>query len=199
VLVILYFLSAFSGITRTLPANRWLKPYQLNACSPVTRAEVEEAVGRSVNDGDGETLGRASTCHYGIKGGLVSITIQRLTTKPDLQLEIAALKKELPEPVVRAAPRFPEAFYLDLPDTGTQLHIAHNNSQHLMISILGFGAASQVSGAPAQIARKAMRRCDVGVLNATSRELMSGNVDLRSVGSVGRLRRAMPAAGDLGG
>ena len=89
---------------------------------------------------------------------LVSITIQRLMAKPDLQLEIAVLKRELPEAVVRDAPGFPEAFYLDLPGAGTQLHIAHNSSQHLMISILGFGAASQVSGAAAQIARKAMRR-----------------------------------------
>jgi hypothetical protein len=52
----------------------------------------------------------------------------------------------------------PEAFYLDLPGAGTQLHIAKDNSQHLMISILEFGDASQVSGAAAQIARKAMRR-----------------------------------------
>ena len=52
----------------------------------------------------------------------------------------------------------PESFYLDLPDASTQLHIAKDNSQHLMISILGFGDASQVSGAAAQIARKAMRR-----------------------------------------
>ena len=44
------------------------------------------------------------------------------------------------------------------PGAGTQLHIAHNSSQHLMISILGFGEASHVSGAAAQIARKAMRR-----------------------------------------
>jgi hypothetical protein len=119
---------------------------------------VEEAVGRGVNDGAEETLGRASTCHFATKGGLVSITIQKLTAKPDLQQEIAALKKELPDAVVRDAPGFPEAFYLDLPGAGTQLHIAHNSSQHLMISILGFGAASQVSGAAAQIARKAMRR-----------------------------------------
>ena len=157
-LVILYVLSAFSGITPNLPSNRWLKPYQLNACSLVTRADVEEAVGRSVNDGDDETPGRASTGHFATKGALVSITIQRLTTKPDLQLEIAALKRELPEAVVRDAPGFPESFYLDLPDASTQLHIAKDNSQHLMISILGFGDASQVSGSASQIARKAMRR-----------------------------------------
>ena len=157
-LVILYVFSTFSAATPNLPANRSLRPPQLNACSLVTRADVEEVVGRSVNDGDEETQGRASTCHYATKGGLVSITIQKLTAKPDLQLEIAALKKELPEAVVRDAPGFSEAFYLDLPGAGTQLHIAHNSSQHLMISILGFGAASQVSGAAAQIARKAMRR-----------------------------------------
>ena len=78
---------------------------------------------------------------------LVSITIQRLTAKPDLQLEIAVLKRELPEAVVRDAPGFPEAFYLDLPSAGTQFHIAKDNGQHLMISILGFGEALQVSGA----------------------------------------------------
>ena len=89
---------------------------------------------------------------------LVSITIQRLMAKPDLQLEIAVLKRELPEAVVRDAPGFSEAFYLDLPNAGTQLHIANNHSQHLMISILGFGDASQASGAAAQIARKVMRR-----------------------------------------
>ena len=74
-LVILYVLSAFSGITPNLPSNRWLKPYQLNACSLVTRADVEEAVGRSVNGGDEETLGRTSTCHFATKGALISITI----------------------------------------------------------------------------------------------------------------------------
>jgi hypothetical protein len=37
---------------------------------------VEEAVGRSVNDGDEETPGRASTCHFAAKGALISITIQ---------------------------------------------------------------------------------------------------------------------------
>ena len=157
-LVILYVLSAFSAGTWNLPSNRSLGPYHLTACSLVTRADVEEVVGRSVNDGDEETQGRASTCHYATKGGLVSITIQKLTAKPDLQQEIAALKKELPDAVVRDAPGFPEAFYLDLPGAGTQLHIAKDNSQHLMISILGFGDASQVSGSAAQIARKAMRR-----------------------------------------
>ena len=89
---------------------------------------------------------------------LVSITIQRLMAKPDLQLEIAVLKRELPEAVVRDAPGFPEASYLDLPGAGTQLHIAKDNGQHLMISILGFGEGLQVSGAAAQIARKAMRQ-----------------------------------------
>jgi hypothetical protein len=41
------------------------------------------------------------------------------------------------------------------PGAGTQLHIAKDNSQHLMISILGFGDASQVSSA---IARSLAKR-----------------------------------------
>jgi hypothetical protein len=157
-LVLLYFLSAFSTATQNSTAERGLMPHQLTACSIVTKADVEEAIGMSVSNGVEEIQGKASTCDYSTKTGLVSITIQKLTQKPDLKMEIAALKKEIPEGVVRAAPGFPEAFYLDIPDAGTQLHIVDGGSQHLMVSILGFGDASKVSGVAVQIARKAMMR-----------------------------------------
>jgi hypothetical protein len=47
---------------------------------------------------------------------------------------------------------------MDIPNAGTQLHIVDGGSQHLMVSILGFGDASKVSGVAVQIARKAMTR-----------------------------------------
>lgn len=112
----------------------------------------------SVSNGVEEIQGKASTCDYSTKTGLVSITIQRLTQKPDLRVEIAAMKKEIPEGLVRAAPGFTEAFYLDIPEAGTQLHIVDGGSQHLMVSILGFGDASKVSSIAAQLASKAMTR-----------------------------------------
>ncbi len=156
--VILVLLSTFFAETRNLPAKRPFTPHQLTACALVTRADVEESLGRPVNGGDEETQGQASTCDYEAKGGLVSISIQRLTSRPNLQVEIAALREQFREGAIREAPGFSDAFYLDLPGAGTQLHIVNGSSGHLMISILGFGEAPQVSGAAARIARKAMRR-----------------------------------------
>jgi hypothetical protein len=158
VLILLLLVSALATETRTVPARRPFTPHPLTACALVTRADVEDAIGRPVRDGSEETEGRASTCDYSAKSGMVSVTIQRLTARPDLQAEIAALKKEVPQGVVRVADGFTDAFYFDLPGAGTQLHILDGGSAHLMISILGFGDAREVSGAAAQIARKAMRR-----------------------------------------
>jgi hypothetical protein len=150
--------SALSTETRNVPAKRSFTPHPLTACALVTRADVEDAIGHPIRDGSEETEGRVSTCDYSAKSGMVSVTVQRLTAKPDLHAEIAALKKQIPEGVVRAADGFTDAFYFDLPGAGTQLHILDGGSAHLMISILGFGDAPQVSGAAAQIAGKAMRR-----------------------------------------
>jgi len=130
----------------------------LTACSIVTRADVEGAVGRRVNDGKADANGPQSICDYQAKGAMVSISLQKLAAKPDLEVEMAAMRKEMPEAVIRSAPGFPQAFYLDIPDAGTQLHVIIGSSDHLMISILGFGDASQVSAAAAQIARQAMKR-----------------------------------------
>jgi hypothetical protein len=158
VLINLYLLAAVVATTPNSQMSRSIPPLELTACSIATRADVEDAIGRQVNNGKEEIQGRASTCDYAAKGGLVSITIQRLTDKPNLRVELAALKKEVPEGVIRNATDFPEAFYFDIPGGGTQLHIISDKNEHLMISILGFGEASQVSGAATQIARRAMRR-----------------------------------------
>jgi hypothetical protein len=156
--IVLLLLYAFSRETRNPPATRSFTPQPLTACAIVTRADVEEALGRRVSAGNEETDGRTSTCDYAAKGGLVSFTIQRLTVRPDIQAEIAALMKEIREGVVRDAPGFTDAFYFDLPGAGTQLHIVNGSSAHLMISILGFGDATQVSVAAARIGRQAAKR-----------------------------------------
>ena len=157
-LISLFLFSSFYGVTGKLPVSGPLPPGRPTACAVVTKADVEQALGSLVGEGRGETEGRASTCDYAADGGLVSITVQRLAVKPNLPREIAALKKEIPEGIVREAPAFADAFYFDLPNAGTQLHVIYGNSTHLMISILGFGDASRVSAAAAQIARKAIRQ-----------------------------------------
>ena len=157
-MILLLLIAALSTETRNAPANRAFPIQPPSACALVTRADVEDALGRQVGAGSEETEGRASTCDYSTKTGLVSFTVQRLTAKPNLADEAAALKKEMPQGVVRAAGGLGDAFYFDLPGAGTQLHILDGSSAHLMISILGFGEAPQVSGAAARIAGKALRR-----------------------------------------
>jgi hypothetical protein len=150
-------LAAFYSKT-SLPIKRMPAGPALPVCAVVTRADVEAATGRAVDDGSEEVEGRTSTCEYAAKGGVVSIAIQRLAGKPDLRLEIAAMQKEIPESVVRQATGFGEAFYLDVPGAGTQLHIVSGSSAHVMVSILGLGEAPEVAGAAAEIARKALKR-----------------------------------------
>lgn len=157
-LIHLLLLATVPVTTPAAHPSRPAAPLQLSACSIVTKNDVEDAIGRQVNSGKEEFQPRASNCDYAAKGGMVSVTIERLTATPNLKVELAAMKKGIPESVVREAPDFPGAFYLDIPDAGTQLHIVNENNEHLMISILGFGDASQVSTAAAQIARRAMKR-----------------------------------------
>lgn len=157
--MILYLLSALSAETQRVPAAKpAFSPRAATACAVVTRAEIEDAIGRRVNAGNEESGGAYSTCDYSAGGGMVSITVQRLASRLDWKLEIASMKKSIPNAVVRQAAGFPEAVYLDIPEAGTQLHIVTANREHLMVSILGFGAPASVSGAAAQIARKALRR-----------------------------------------
>lgn len=151
-------MAALSVDTRQLPARRTLTPQRSGACALVTRADVEQAIGRAVDTGAEESDGPASTCDYRGAGGLVSITIQPLSRKADRAVEAAALRKEVPEGVWRDTRAFADAFYYDLPGAGTQLHVLNGERQHLMVSILGFGEPEQVSAAAERIARKALGR-----------------------------------------
>ena len=54
------------------------------------------------------------------------------------------------------APEFGR-FYLDVAGAGTQLHVIRGRD-YLMISILGFGDAAQVSNAADRLAKIALRR-----------------------------------------
>ena len=129
----------------------------VGACSAVTANDVERALGRRVARGTEETRGADSTCDYASGNGLVSITLQRLRAPVDLTLEIASLKKEVEDSSVRLAPEF-GGFFLDIAGAGTQLHVIRENREYVMISILGFGDAAQVSAATERLAKIALGR-----------------------------------------
>jgi hypothetical protein len=103
--------------------------------------------------------GRAvSGCDYAAGQGLVTITIQRLKTEPDLRAEIESLKASIPEGTVRSAPGMGgRAFFLDIAGAGTQLHVIRGDYA-VLVSVLGLGEPAQVSEAAITIARRACEK-----------------------------------------
>jgi hypothetical protein len=131
----------------------------LGACSAVTADDLERALGRRFWRGQEETHGAESTCNYGAGNGQVSITIQRLHARLDIPAEIESLKESIPESTVRMASGFGSAaFFLDIEGAGTQLHVIRDDRDYVMVSILGFGNALQVSAAAERVARAALGR-----------------------------------------
>jgi hypothetical protein len=155
---ILVLLAATSAGTPA-PANRPIPHTPITACGAVTRIEVSQALGMSVGKGEEQTAPLASTCDYAGRSGQVSITVQKLTARLDMDVEIASLRAAIPESKVRWKPGLgTRAFFLDIAGAGTQLHVIRGDQMHVMISVLGFGEAEQVSMAAERLARQALER-----------------------------------------
>ena len=117
------------------------------ACSAISRREVEQAVGVPVAEG----LGQESTCEFTSAGGLVVISIQRLPAGLNLDEQIAAVGAAIPDAVLRrVADLGVMAFFLDIPGTGTQLHVINADRRYLLVSVFGYG----VGAGPAAMARR---------------------------------------------
>jgi len=130
-----------------------------SACTAVTKADIEAALGRPVSGGVEHRGDAQSTCDYEGGDGEVTIALIHSSDKLDADAEIADLKKLLPEGVVRDATGFgARAFFVDIPSAGTQLHVLRGDHDYLMVSVLGFGGPAQVSDAVMGIARKALDR-----------------------------------------
>jgi hypothetical protein len=87
--------------------------------------------------------------------------LQRLDRVPSVAEESAALEREIEGASARPAPGFgPAAFFLDIAGAGTQLHVIRGH-EYLLVSVLGFGDAAQVSAAAEKMARAAMSRWQV--------------------------------------
>jgi hypothetical protein len=151
----------FASAVSTPPAavQRPVPTKAVGACSAVTAVDLERALGRRFGRGHEESHGGESTCDYGAGSGQVSITIQRLSAKPDIPAEIESLRKGIEDSSVRMVSGLGSAaFYLDIAGAGTQLHVVRDDRDYVMVSILGFGDAPQVSMAAERIARAAFGR-----------------------------------------
>jgi hypothetical protein len=129
------------------------------ACRLVTKAEVMKVLQHPVGDGKDDMAGANPTCTFGGEYGEVTVSVQHLATRLDLAKETALLQAAVPGSTVRAVPEMGgPALFLDLGQTGGQLHIVRGDSDYLMVSVLGFGNAEHALKAAESIARKALER-----------------------------------------
>lgn len=156
VILLPLLLAAAASHTPAIQSTR-TAPKLPAACLAVTRADVELALGRSVSKPQQGDTAAESTCDYVADRARVTITLQRLDRDLDLPAEIAALQKEIEGSTVRPAPALgPSAFFLDIAGAGTQLHIIRGRD-YILISVLGFGEAPQVSPAVQKLAQAFVR------------------------------------------
>jgi hypothetical protein len=155
-------LLAFSGDSHATAS----KPSPLGfpaACTVVTRADVEQALGRPVGRGKEDTADDSSSCDYAAGSGIVTITVQHVRRRLDVRAEAANLQRAIPDGHLREAhlaetPPETTAFYLDIDGAGTQLHVIRGGHDYVLVSVLGFGEAGRVSQAAEKMARKALER-----------------------------------------
>jgi len=131
----------------------------VSACAVVTKADVVQAMGFAIGNGEEQAEDATSTCSYAKHQGMVSVMVQRLQKKMNIEAEVAALRTSIPDSAVREATGLGKrAFFLDIPGAGTQLYVIKGDSDFLMVSVLGFGEAARVSPAAEALARKALGR-----------------------------------------
>ena len=152
-----FLLSAATHTPRQAPPAPVLKIQ--TACTVVTQAEIETILGRAVSSGVEHKDPGGSTCDYTAGDGEITIAMAHTTDKLDPEAEVTELKKLLPKYAVRDAEGFgTRAYFVDVPNAGTQLHVLRGEHDYLMVSVLGFGAPAQVSGAAMKMVRAALDR-----------------------------------------
>lgn len=109
--------------------------------------------------GKEETGSAESSCDYAGRFGQVTITLQKLPASLNLATETEHLKAAIPGSQVREVTGIGSmAFFLDVADEGTQLHVISREHDYLLVSVLGFGPPAQVSAAAETMARKGLER-----------------------------------------
>jgi hypothetical protein len=121
----------------------------------VTRNHVESATGRPV--AKGVQGGAGASCDYAGTDGRVTITARRLPAGFDFDREIGSLRAAVSAANVRFAPGLGiRAVFVDLPGAGTQLHVITRSNVYVLVSVLGFGDAGEVSAAAETLARRVL-------------------------------------------
>lgn len=132
---------------------------QVTACAAATRQEVQQALGSTVDTGRLRPDAGGSNCDYSGETGQVSIGLHHAVAALDFNAEIVNLKAVLPEARLVEIPMAGvRALLVDLGEAGAQLHILRNGRDYLLVSVLGFGKASEARVMAESIANRALTR-----------------------------------------
>jgi hypothetical protein len=147
----------------TINAAQQAKPYPaakpLSACALVTKAEIEEVIGKAFGDGKPMKDRNMDICTFTTpKGDEVRIFVTRSPAKRDLSKALDEAREGLPGATVREVPGLGDkALLVDLPVHGTLLSV-YRGGDTLVVSVLEAGDGAKAHAAVEKIARKAFKR-----------------------------------------
>ena len=145
--------SVFLGSAAAQP----LKPGP-SPCALVTKAEVQAAVGAPVSEGAIHTTNK-SVCDFkvGDAGSVVSIMLTAKGPADTAETMVAGLKKQ--KISAEVASGFGDSAYASSPGYGMQQLGVYKGSNHVIVTVLLFGAPEAKSKTVAQaVMRKALAR-----------------------------------------
>jgi hypothetical protein len=154
--VLLFAVASTGRPVSTAPVTR---VQQVTACAAATRQEVQRALGSTVDIGKLRPDAGGSSCEYSGETGQVSIGLRHAAAALDFNAEIVNLKAVLPEARLVEVPMAGvRALLVDLGEAGAQLHILRNGRDYLLVSVLGFGNATEARAMAEYIAQRALTR-----------------------------------------
>jgi hypothetical protein len=96
-----------------------------------------------------------ATCDYTGKTGRVTITIRQLPRGFDFAAEIDSLRAAMPFARIRLTTDLgARGAFVELCEAGTQLHVISRTGTYVLVSVLGYGPARDVSTAAETLARR---------------------------------------------
>ena len=131
----------------------------LSACALVTKAEIEEVIGRAIGDGRPMKDRDMDVCAFTTpKGDKVGIFVTRSPAKRDLSKALDEAREAMPGATVREVPGLGDkALLVDLLIQGTLLSV-YRAGDTLVVSVLEAGDGAKAHAAVEKIARKAFKR-----------------------------------------
>ena len=144
--------SVLLGPVASQPSKAGLSP-----CSLVTKAEVQEAAGAPAGEGSINAHNK-SVCDFKVgDAGSVGIMLTAKAPGDSAERTVAELKKR--NITAQVTPGFGDSAYASSGDYGTQQLGVYKGSNHVIVTVLMFGAPEAKSKALAQaVMRKALVR-----------------------------------------